>query len=90
MRCPGCISILRETASQGHSDACRKRLDKEMEETQKSKNAKARMREYVDKKMEEVEQARKRKKDEKEERSEEVNDTMNVEGDRTMEETSPR
>ena len=58
----GCISILRGTARQEHSDACRRRLEKEVEGTQKAMNAKARMREYVEKKMEEDEQARKRGK----------------------------
>ena len=62
VRSPGCISILRGTARQEHSDACRRRLEKDMEGTQKAMNAKARMREYVEKKMDEDEQARKREK----------------------------
>ena len=45
VRSPGCISILRGTARQEHSDACRRRLEKDMEGTQKAMNAKARMRE---------------------------------------------
>ena len=53
VRCPGCISILRGTARQEHSDACRRRLEKEMEVTQKAKNAKATTREYVNRKMKE-------------------------------------
>ena len=85
--CPGCISILRVTARQQHSDACRRRLDKEMEWTQKAKNAKARMREYVDRKMEEDEHARKRKKGDEEEKGEVVCEKTNVEGDETTEET---
>ena len=87
VRCPGCISILKGTARQEHSDACRRRLEKDMEGTQKAMNAKARMREYVGKKMEEDEQARKRKKGgEKEEKGEVVSDKMDVEGDKMMEE----
>ena len=65
VRCPGCISILRRTARQEHSDACRRRLEKKMEGTQRAKNAKAKMRECVDKKMQEGEHARKKKKDER-------------------------
>ena len=87
VRCPGCISILRETARQEHSDACRRRLEKEIEGTHKAMNAKARMREYVEKKIEEDEHAKKSKKgEEKEEKGEVVSDKMNVEGDNMMEE----
>ena len=39
-----------------------RRLEKDMEGTQKAMNAKARMRKYVEKKMDEDEQARKREK----------------------------
>ena len=87
VKCPGCISILRETARQEHRDACRRRLEKEMEGTQKAKNAKARIREYVGRKMEEDEHARKRKKGDEEEKGEVVCEKTNVEGDETMEET---
>ena len=55
VRCLGCISILRWTARQEHSDACRRRLEKDMDGTQKAMNAKARVRVYVEKKMEEEE-----------------------------------
>ena len=58
VRCTACISILMGTARQEHSGACRKILEK----AQKAKNAKAKMPESVEKKMEEDEQARKRKK----------------------------
>ena len=61
------------------------KLEKEMEGTQKAKNAKARMREYVGKNIEEDEQVTK-KKDEKEEKGEEVNKKTNVEGDKTIKE----
>ena len=87
VRCPGCISILRVTARQEHSDACRRRLEKEMEGTQKAKNAKARMREYVDRKMEEDEQARKRRREMRRRKAKLFCEKTNVEGDETMEET---
>ena len=91
VRCLGCISIQRRTTRQEHSDACRRRLEKEMEGTQKAMNAKARVREYVEKKMEGDEQARKRKKgEEKEEKGEVVSDKMNVKGDKMMEEARER
>ena len=78
VRCFRCISSLRETARQEHSDACRRRSEKEMEGTQKARNAKARMRQYVD---------RKRKKGDEEEKGDVVCDKTNMEGDETMEET---
>ena len=55
--------------------------------TQKAKNAKVRLRECVDRKMEEDEHARKRKKGDEEEKGEVVCEKMNVEGDGTMEKT---
>ena len=58
-----------------------------MEGTQKAKNAMARMRLFVDRKMEEGEHARKRKKGDEEEKDEVVCEKMNVEGAGTMEET---
>ena len=78
VRCFRCISSLRETARQEYSDACRRRLEKEMEGIQKARNAKARMRQYVD---------RKRKKGDEEETGDVVCDKTNMEGDETMEET---
>ena len=39
-KCPGCVSILRGTARQQHSDECRKRLEKELAGTEKAKKAK--------------------------------------------------
>ena len=55
--------------------------------TQKARNAKARMREHVDRKMEEDERVRKRKKEDEEEKGEVVCDKMNEEGDETLEDT---
>ena len=72
VRCFRCISSLRGTARQEHSDACRRRL----EETQKARHAKARMRQYVD---------RKRKKGDEEETGDVVCDKTNMEGDEPME-----
>ena len=58
-----------------------------MEETQKAGNAKARMRENVDRKMEEDERARKRTKGGEEEKGEVVCDKTNMEDDEALEET---
>ena len=37
--CPGCISVLRRTARQQHTDECRKRLEKDIKGTEKLKRA---------------------------------------------------
>ena len=39
-RCPGCVSILRGTARQQHSEQCRKRLEKELAGTEKGAEGK--------------------------------------------------
>ena len=57
-KCPGCISILRGTARQAHIEACRRRVEKELEGTEKARRAKKRIGEYVDKKMAEEEERR--------------------------------
>ena len=38
-KCPGCSSILRRSTRQGHSEACRKRLEAAMKDEDKVKNA---------------------------------------------------
>ena len=51
--CPGCRSILKKTTRQAHSEGCRRRLEAELEETERAKRAKKRKSEFVDRKMEE-------------------------------------
>ena len=58
--CPGCKSMLRGTARQGHNEACRKRVEKELEGSDKAQRAKKRAGEYVDKKVKEEEDKRRR------------------------------
>ena len=45
-RCPGCISILRGTARQAHTEGCRRRLEKEMAGTGKAMRAQKRKAEF--------------------------------------------
>ncbi len=56
--CPGCKSVLRGTTRQAHNEACRKRVEKELEGTEKAQRAKKRVGEYVEKKMVEEEEER--------------------------------
>ena len=49
------------TARQGHSEACRKRIEKELEGTDKAKRAKKRADEYMDKKAKEEKEKRRRR-----------------------------
>ena len=56
--CPGCKSVLRGTTRQGHTEGCRRRVEKELEGTEKAMRAKKKVNEYVDKKMTEDEEAR--------------------------------
>ena len=61
-RCPGCVSILRGTARQEHTAECRRILEKEWGMTERAKNAKKKVGEHVEKKMEEDENARRQHK----------------------------
>ena len=70
-RCPGCISILRRTARQEHTAECRARIEKELEGTQKARNAKAKLREYEARKTEEDERVRKRRNKRRDEEGDE-------------------
>ena len=45
--CPGCKSVLRGTTRQGHTEGCRKRVEKELEGTAKVARAKKKVGEYV-------------------------------------------
>ena len=58
--CPGCKSILRGTARQAHSIGCRKRIEKELEGTDKAKRARGRIDEYAARRVEEEDGERKR------------------------------
>ena len=60
VRCPGCVSILRGTARQEHTEVCRRRLEKELGGTDRAKQARKKVDDYVEKKMAEDEEARKR------------------------------
>ena len=41
-RCPGCVSILKGTTRQAHSEACRRRMEDLMKDTDKAKQAEKR------------------------------------------------
>ena len=56
--CPGCKSVLKRTTRQAHSEECRKRLEAELEETERAKRAKKKKDEFVGRKMEEDAEAR--------------------------------
>ena len=45
--CPGCVSILRATARQAHTEACRKRLEDTLRGTVRSDAANRRTNEYI-------------------------------------------
>ena len=47
-RCPGCMSLLRRTAGQAHTEKCRKRMEAELKGTAKAEAAKRRMKEYTE------------------------------------------
>ena len=49
MGCPGCVSILKGTARQAHSEGCRKRMETEMKGLEKTREADRRREEYVEK-----------------------------------------
>ena len=63
--CPGCKSALRGMTKQAHTEGCRKRLEKELEGTEKATRAKKKVGEYVDKKMGEEEEVRSARSDAK-------------------------
>ena len=67
--CPGCKSILKKTTRQAHSEGCRKRLEAELEETERAKKARKKKDEFV-KRMEEDEEARETKRTQKAQREE--------------------
>ena len=47
-RCPGCVSLLRGTARQAHTENCRRRIEEELKGTAKAHAATRRMKEYQD------------------------------------------
>ena len=47
-RCPGCMSLLRGTAKQAHTENCRRRLEEELKGTAKAHTTTRRMKEYQD------------------------------------------
>jgi hypothetical protein len=74
VRCPGCVSILRGTARQEHTEVCRRRLEKELGGTDRAKQARKKVDDYVEKKMAEDEEARKKRIDEKKMKNVNVDD----------------
>ena len=62
--CPGCTALLRGTARQGHSEACRKRMEKELMEDPRWKRARTKIDDFVSKAIVEDEKMRKREGDE--------------------------
>jgi hypothetical protein len=62
--CQGCKSILRGTARQGHSEACRKRLEEALKDDPRLKIQKMREKEYLERRLDEQERKRQRKDDE--------------------------
>jgi hypothetical protein len=63
--CQGCKALLRGTARQGHSEACRKRLEGELKDDPRMKLQKARQEEYVARRLEEQERKRRKQQEEK-------------------------
>ena len=49
-RCPGCVSMLKGTARQMHTEACRRRMEAELAGTRKALRAKRKVGDYQDKK----------------------------------------
>ena len=47
-RCPGCMSLLRKTARQAHTENCRRRIEEELKGIAKADAATLRMKEYQD------------------------------------------
>ena len=47
-RCPGCVSLLRGTARQAHTENCRRRIEEELKSTAKADAATRRTKEYQD------------------------------------------
>ena len=56
--CPRCVSILRGTARQEHTDICRRRLEKERGGTDRAKQAPKKVDDYAENRMAEDEEAR--------------------------------
>jgi hypothetical protein len=65
--CPGCKSILRGTARQGHSESCRKRLEEELKDDPRVKLQRMKEKAYVEKRLEEQDRKRARSEEAKEE-----------------------
>ena len=63
-RCPGCMSLLRGTARQAHTEKCRRRIEEELKGTAKAQGATRRIKEYQDRA---AEKGTKRTKADKEE-----------------------
>ena len=63
--CPGCISMLRGTARQAHSEGCRRRVEVELSGTSRAAGAERRRREFLDRaaaREEELERRRRKRR----------------------------
>ena len=60
--CPGCSAILKGAARQGHSEACRKRIESEMKDDERLKRANKRRDEFIDRAVEKEEEINTEKK----------------------------
>ena len=58
--CPGCKAILRGTARQGHSEACRSRIETELRDDPRMKAQKKRQEEFLTNKLEKQEEKRRK------------------------------
>ena len=47
-KCPGCMAAIRGAAKQGHSEACRKRFEGEMKDTEKATKAKRKFEDFME------------------------------------------
>jgi len=62
VNCPGCVSVLRGTARQTHTDACRRRIEEELKGTDRVKAAEDRVNEYMAKALEKEDEKRRTKR----------------------------
>ena len=62
VKCPGCVSVLRNTTRQSHSEACRRRIEAELKGTERVKAAETKVNQYMAKVLEKADEARKTKR----------------------------
>ena len=64
--CPGCVSVIKGTTRQARIEACRKRLETELKDTERVKGAEKRRSEFVEKAMMREDEKRGEKKNKRE------------------------